>query len=111
MAFAPEIVIVDGYSFYDHSEDDFLCWKKFAEDHDTEVWFSATMHREALQFDTRGIPMPVNQFCGLLSVIIMLQPEQGYIDLNLLKDHDSDALEDLKLKLDTKTLLIANRRI
>ncbi len=110
-SFKPDVVIVDGYSFYDHTREDFEGWKQFAVAHDTALWFSATLHREALAVDEEGIPAPVNSFKELFSVIIMLQPEQGYIGLKLLKDRDSTRLDALKLKLDPETLLIANRRI
>lgn len=109
--FCPEIIIVDGFSFYDHSTPDFELWKKLAQELDAAVWFSATLHRDNLQLDDRGVPAPVNRFFDLFSVIIMLEPLHDCIDLKLLKDHDSDDLERMKLKLDPKTLLIANHRV
>jgi len=109
--FCPEIIIVDGFSFYDAIEDDFIFWKQLAKEWDVAIWFSATLHRENLQFDARGVPSPVNRFYDIFSVIIMLNPVSDYIDLKLIKDHDSDNLKKLKLKLDPQTLLIANHRI
>ena len=109
--FCPEIFIVDGFSFYDAAQSDFDFWKRLASEYDAAIWFSATLHRENLQLDTHDVPAPVNRFYDLFSVIIMLNPMHDHIDLQLLKDHDSDDLEELKLKLDPKTMLIANRRI
>ena len=109
--FCPEIIIVDGFSFYDHAEPDFRLWKQLAENLDAAVWFSATLHREDLRLDQQGVPFPVNQFNNMFAVIIMLEPSHDYIDLKLLKDHDSQDMERLKLKLDPKTMLIANHRI
>jgi hypothetical protein len=109
--FMPDIIIVDGFSFYKANEKQFKIWKSFAEEQNTAIWFSATLHRENLKLDPLGIPAPVNQFYDFLSVIIMLVPKQNYIDLSLLKDHDNLDLEKLRLKLDPKTLLIANHRI
>ena len=106
----PRMYIVDGYPFPLKSEDDFLQWEKLAKKNNLEIWFSATLHREDPAFDQNGIPAPVNRFADVFSVIIMLQPESDYIDLKLLKDHDSGDLEDLRLKLDPKTLLLANHR-
>ena len=107
----PQMVIVDGYPFPVKSEDDFRQWKQLAEKHNLEIWFSATLHREDLALDQNGIPAPVNRFIELFSVIIMLHPESDYIDFKLLKDHDSQDLEKLRLMLDPKTLLIANHRV
>ena len=109
--FHPEMLVVDGFSFYNASSDDFAFWKSFAEEYNIEIWFTATLHREALAFDDEGIPAPVNSFKDFLSVIIMLNPTSSFIDLNLLKDHDIKDLEKLMLKLDPKTLLIANHRV
>ena len=109
--FCPDIFIIDGFSFYDADEDDFNFWKNLARERDVAVWFSASLHRESLELDGRGIPAPVNRFSDWLDVIIMLQPAHDHVDLNLLKDRDSKGLERLKLKLDPKTLLISNHRV
>ena len=109
--FSPDIIIIDGFSFETASENDFTSWKSFAEDINLPLWFSATLHRDNLEFDDKGIPTPVNKFQHIFAVIIMLNPKQDYIDLSLLKDHDTQKCESLQLKLDPKTLLIANHRV
>ena len=109
--FDPELIMVDGFSFYNASENDFKTWKSIAEDLKVEMWFSATMHRENMKFDLLGIPTPVNKYYDYLSVIIMLNPKKSYVDLTLLKDHESTELEKLRLKLDPKTLMITNHRV
>jgi hypothetical protein len=109
--FKPEIIIVDGCDFEEISEDTLKKWKQLAVDQDAAIWFAAVLHRENLQLDDRAIPAPVNRFADLFSVIIMLEPIQNYINMRLLKDHDSTDLEKLHLKLDPKTLLISNHRI
>ena len=109
--FNSKIVIIDGYPFEKIKDDDLKLWKQFAINHDVAIWFSATLHRHNLQFDQYGIPTPVNQFTELLSVIIMLEPMHDYIDMKLLKDHDSNHSGKLRLKLDPKTMLISNHRV
>ena len=110
MSTPPELFIVDGLPFDHADEKVFRSWKSFTVDHGTETWFSATLHREDLQFDDSGIPAPVNQFADIFSVIIMLNPMSDYVDFQLLKDHDSEDMEKLRLKLDPKTLMISNHR-
>ncbi len=109
--FSPQLIIVDGYPFDRETPEQLNQWKQFAEELQVEMWFSATLHQEKLQLDARGIPAPVNKFYDLFSVIIMLIPMKDHVDFKLLKDRDSDDLEKLRLKLDPRTLLIANHRV
>ncbi len=109
-SFVPATVIVDGYSFYEATADDVQAWKRMALDRNIEIWFSATLHVEPAGLEDRGIPAPVDAFRDIFSVIILLTPVQEFIGLKLLKDHDSSDLEKLRLKLDPRTLMIANYR-
>ena len=86
-------------------------WKELANEKNQEIWFSSTLHRENLQLDENGIPAPVNKFPDLFSVIIMLVPQPNHVDFHLLKAHNDTDLEKLRLKLDPKTMLIANHRV
>jgi hypothetical protein len=109
--FQPDTIIVDGRDFYQYTLESLSGWKEFAKNQNASIWFAAVLHRDDLQLDHEGIPAPVNQFKELFSVIIMLEPSHEFIDLKLLKDHDSTDLSKLRLKLDPHTLLISNHRI
>lgn len=109
--FSPSVVMVDGLDFEKAESEDFKHLLTFAERQGIEMWFSATLHRDRMNFDDRGVPAPVNRFYDLFAVIIMLVPQTDYVDLKLLKDRESTDLEKLRLKLDPKTFLISNRRI
>jgi len=109
--FTPSMLIIDGFSFSEHSKDDFMFWKELSQKLSTEIWFSATLHRHNLEFDDQGIPSPASEVKDIFSVIIMLEPLEDYIDLKLLKDHDNPDIDKLKLKLNPKTMLIANHRV
>jgi hypothetical protein len=111
LSYQPECFIIDGFLFENASWQDFELWKKLAINKNVEIWFSATLHRENLHFDSDGIPNPLSHVGELFAVIIMLDPYHDYINLKLLKDHDSKDIGKLRLKLDPKTLLIANHRI
>ena len=111
LGFAPRLIMVDGLPFDDANEEYFQAWRDFAREKDCEIWFSATLHRHQLDFDERGVPAPVNRFSDIFSVIIMLIPQNEYVEFKLLKDHENENIEKLRLKLDPKTLLIGNRRV
>jgi hypothetical protein len=108
--FMPDLMIVDGRDFEKLTLENLSGWKEFATNQNTIIWFAAVLHRDNLQLDERGIPAPVNRFTDLFDVIIMLEPRHEYIEMKLLKDHDNQDLDKLRLKLDPKTLLITNHR-
>jgi hypothetical protein len=109
-SFVPETVIVDGYSFAAASEGDMKEWRRMASARNIEIWFSATLPIDPSGHEAGGVPHPVDAYNDFFSVIIMLNPVQEFIELQLLKDHDSSDLEKLRLKLDPRTLMIANYR-
>jgi hypothetical protein len=109
-SFAPAVVIVDGFPFADASDAEWAVWKRIAEERRVEVWFSATIPPAGSETGVQGIPAPVLAVRDYFSVIIALTPNQEHIDLKLLKDHDSTDLDKLRIKLDPRTLLIANYR-
>ncbi|MCK5146489.1 AAA family ATPase [bacterium] len=108
--FNPDLIIIDGFNFYEATQEQIDFFKEGAKLRDAEIWFSSTLHREALELDDSGIPAPINRFKKDFAVIIMLDPTHEHINFRLLKDHDSKDLSKLMLKLDPKTLLIANHR-
>ncbi len=110
--FEPDLIIVDGRDFEKFSMETLSGWKEFAKNQNAAIWFAAVLHRDDLQLDEQQIPAPVNRFKELFSVIIMLEPMHDYIDMKLLKDHNSeDTGGRLLLKLDPHTMLIAHHRI
>jgi hypothetical protein len=111
LSFKPNFIIVDGFVFDGADDLNLKNWKKFAEENDAEVWFSATLHRHKLDFDEKGIPAPINKYADYFTVVIMLNPQKDYIHFKLLKDNGADHLSKLRLKLDVRTLLISNRRV
>ncbi|MFP4012316.1 MAG: hypothetical protein ACLFUM_11485 [Spirochaetaceae bacterium] len=103
--FAADLIIFDGYSFAKGSVDDFRKIKAFAAELGLAVWFSASLPDE--QTDERGVPRLLGSYLGEIDVVITLSPETGYVKLTLVKDYDHYPQEDLHLRLDPRTLLIA----
>ena len=109
--FNPQIMIIDGYPFEKSTTEDLKEWKNFAQKTDTEIWFSATIHREHLDLDEEKVPAPVNGVKSFLDVIIMLEPKADHVHLSLLKDHKATKPGKLQLKLDPHSMLISNHRV
>lgn len=105
--FNADLVIVDGLDFAHAEASDLQAVKEFANDLNVAVWFSATIHREDPDPDDRGVPHRLSHIVDELEVLVTLAPKDDYTHMNLVKDHDSFPGEDLHLKLDNRTMLIA----
>jgi hypothetical protein len=105
--FAPEVVVVDGFDFRKAAETDLAALRDFARSLNVELWLSALTHRDEPVTDPHGVPNPVARFDSWLSVMVVLEPIEGAIRIRLLKDHDNPDVEQLHMKLDPRTLLLA----
>ena len=105
--FKATTLIVDGYDFSKGSGDRLSKVKAFAAEIGLEVWYSATLGGEEPQLDKNNIPVLLHECIDSISVLILLEPKAEYIHFTVVKDHGRMNPQDLKLKLDAKTLLIA----
>lgn len=105
--FKADAVIIDGFDFTRTEPDHFAKVKEFAKQMELEVWYSCTMVGEEPLMDKRNVPMLLRDFLDLITVLIVLEPKAEYIHFIVVKDHERMNPEDLSIKLDSKTLLIA----
>ena len=105
--FKATTLIVDGFDFTRASKPELQKVKDFAAEMGIEVWYSCTLIGEEPLVDKHNIPVVLREFVDLLSVLILLEPKAEYIHFTVVKDHERMNPHDLKLKLDAKTLLIA----
>lgn len=103
--FAADLIVVDGYDFAVGDPAELRKLKDFAAKSGLSVWFSASTPREGAV--NNGIPEVLNSYLDTINVLISLEPTDDHVKLGLVKDHDQYPQEDLHLKLDPKTLLIA----
>lgn len=104
--FEARTLIVDGYDFGLALPEDLRKFREFAERLGLEFWFSASLRGEDPLFDGRGVPFLLAPFLEDVSVLITLSDEGEHVRLLLVKDRDYP-VEELKLKLDPRTLLLA----
>ncbi len=109
--FKPSIIFVDGFSFEQATNDQMYFWQQLAKELQVEVWFSATLPNGSSDTETSVFPYPIDKLSEFFTVIIHLIAHPDYIELLLLKDREIKNLEKLYLRLDPRTLLIANRRV
>ena len=72
-----------------------------------EVWYSCTLSGEDPLFDKNNVPILLRDLVPFISVLIVLEPLRDFIHFKVVKDHDRLNPRDLSLKLDAKSLLIA----
>lgn len=108
--FHADMVIFDGFDLSLSGRADLAAIKAFAKSVDLEVWFSASLKGEDPLFDAQWIPHELASYVDLIDVLISLQFEGEHVRLQLAKDRDRLNPGDLHLKLDPKTLLIAEER-
>lgn len=104
--FNADVLIVDGYDFGQGDPATLEALRAFAVDNNLAVWFSASTHRDDPRVNAHGVPVLLEPYMESVSVLITLSPEEDYLKLRLVKDHEQYRTEDLHLQLDTRTLLI-----
>jgi len=104
------VIVIDGFDFTKASTEDVSAYKTFAGEKEVELWFTDDYHRDdsdGPKLNEEGIPTNLVTFIDLIDVIVTLKAEKDYLHLYLVKDHGTINSEDLPLKLDPKSLLIA----
>jgi len=105
--FDAKTIIVDGYDFTKSSVEHFQKIKAFVTEMGLQIWYSCTMTGEEPLVDKHNVPFCLREFIDLISVLILLEPMTDYIHFKVVKDHERLNLHELSLKLDAKSLLIA----
>ncbi len=105
--FSADLLIIDGYDFAISSKEELQEFKTFASELNLTLWFSASVPGDAGSFNGSEIPELLQSLTPEIALVICMQPKGDHIHLNLLKDHDNEAVGDLHLKLDPQVLLIA----
>ncbi len=106
--FAADAVIIDGYDYARASHEDLVALQNFAKDTNLEIWTSVSLQKDE-PYNEAGIPVVLEGYVDNLSVIVTLQYEGEYVHLRVVKDHDEISPKEMELKLDPKTMLIAEK--
>lgn len=106
--FAADTIIIDGYDFTKGTAENIGKTREFAKDMGLAIWFSASLPPGQTDADERGIPVILTEYEPHLSVVVTLSSTQDHVLLYLVKDRDRFERENLHLRLDPKSLLIAS---
>lgn len=105
--FKANAIISDGFDFGRADPSHFSAVRDFAVSHGLEFWYSCTMAGEEPLVDKHNVPVILREFIKDIAVLILLEPKAEYIHFIVVKDHGRMNPADLNIKLDAKTLLIA----
>ena len=109
--FNAESIIVDGYDFGLAEPEDLRKFKEFAGRMGLELWFSASLKETGGDlFEPDGTPVLLAPHAGQIDVLVTLQAKSDAVEIRVVKDHDHSPAGVLPLKLDPKTLLIAQEK-
>ena len=106
--FAADAIIIDGYDYRKASADDLRALKEFAESTNLEIWTSVSLQKDD-PYNEQGVPFILEKYLDKIAVIVTLMYEGDHVHLKVVKDHDEIAPKEMSLKLDPKTLLIAEK--
>lgn len=96
-------VIVDGFDFSKATIENMKAMKDFAKEAKLSIWY--TCNTEASE---KGLPVVLARFADELDVVLYLEPKADCIQIRVLKEHTKNDYVT-ELKLDVKTLLIADK--
>ena len=103
--FRPDIVVVDGYDFGEADYESIMDLKETMAAMNVQVWFSALRHRDDDRVSAAGVPAPCHEVDGLFDTVILLQPKQDAILLDIIKDEYDSAVGKV-LNLDPSTMMV-----
>jgi hypothetical protein len=104
--FNAEAIIIDGFDFSKALPERISNLKDFARESGLSLWYSCTV-KDDTAYDKRGIPTVIQTIENLIDVVIVLNPKVDHIKLSVTKDRGAVNTSAPELKLDPKTLLIA----
>lgn len=106
--FPADAVIFDGYNITDESRSDLETIREFARRLKLEIWFSLSLQEEQKElFNEKNIPIILEKLIDNVDVLINLRHSGDYVHLQVAKDHEIIENREIALRLDPKTLLIA----
>lgn len=107
--FKADTIIIDGYNFQKAEKKDLDLLKDFAKKMNVEIWISASLKADDVIFDANDFPVELTKFKDDVDIIISLRFKNDFIQMKVVKDEGGDVKDDVKLMLDAKTLLIAEK--
>ena len=104
--FRPDCIVVDGFDFAHADQEAINDIRELMTVMNLHVWFSAVCHRDDTRMSVGGVPAPCHNVDDLFDTVILLQPQDETIKLNIIKDCDGCGEPGQVLNLDPATMMV-----
>lgn len=105
--YKPDCLIIDGYDFDGNGRKHMEDLKQLMADLGIAViWFSAVRHREDSRVSADGVPAPCHTIDDLFEVILLINPQDNVVKLDILRCAYCEVEPGTTLLLDPSTMLI-----
>jgi hypothetical protein len=105
--FKPDCLIIDGYDFDGNGRQAMEDLKQLMADLGIAViWFSAVSHRDDPRISADGVPAPCHTIDDLFDVILLINPQDKVVQLDILRCAYCEVEPGTILLLDPSTMLI-----
>ncbi len=105
----PSAIVIDGFQWdgdADEVRDHIAGLKATAKELNAELWMTAQTHRDTIPENPTELTRPCKKAEELIDVAVFLQPQENYVAIRLLKDHDEVPPPDVELKLNPETMRV-----
>jgi len=105
--FKPDCLIIDGYEFDENSRQGLEELKQLMADLGiSAIWFSAVRHRNDDRVSADGVPAPCHTIDDLFEVVLLINPQENVMKLDILRCAYCEVEPGTTLLLDPSTMLI-----
>jgi hypothetical protein len=74
-----------------------------------QAWFSAVSHRDDHRISPAGVPAPCHEIDDLFDTVVLLKPQQGIIQLDIIRNNGENPEEGGGLALDPTTMMVKKK--
>ena len=105
--YQPECLIVDGYDFENNTKESLQEFKNVMKEQGLKmIWFSAVSHREDDRVSAAGVPAPCHDVDDLFNTILLINPDDDGMKLDIIKCDTGSIDPGTSLSLDPSTMLL-----
>ncbi len=105
--YQPECLIVDGYDFENNTKESLQEFKNVMKEQGLKmIWFSAVSHREDDRVSAAGVPAPCHDVDDLFNTILLINPDNDGMKLDIIKCDTGSIDSGTSLSLDPSTMLL-----